>query len=134
MTSAHTGFSTKAILISSDPEKVTPSLRSTPISRATGIGGDKAVLLYSMDSEQRPTDIPFDCPLCGSNQCLSVVVPRPNGDYYTTRFYKCAGCTAMFLDPDRFSKEVRYTFDPQRSWSEEKPMRHDATGHKTPHP
>jgi len=63
---------------------------------------------------------------------LAVVVPRPNGDYYTTRFLKCAGCTVMFLDPERFSKQVRYTFDPQRSWSEEKPMRPDAMGRKPP--
>jgi len=32
----------------------------------------------------------------------------------------------MFLDPERFSKQIRYTFDPERSWSEQKPMRPDA--------
>jgi len=69
-----------------------------------------------MPGEQHPTDIPFDCPFCGSNQCLSVVVKRPNGDYYTTLFYKCA----------RFSKQIHYTFDPERSWRDEKPMRPDA--------
>jgi len=79
-----------------------------------------------MLGEQLTTDIPFNCPLCRSNQCVSVVVKRPNGDYYTTQFYKCAGCTVMFLDPERFSKQVRYTFDPKRSWSDEKPMRPDA--------
>ncbi len=43
-----------------------------------------------------------------------------------TTLYKCAGCTVMFLDPERFSKQIRYTFDPERSWSEQKPMRPDA--------
>jgi len=36
----------------------------------------------------------------------------------------------MFLDPERFSKQVRYTFDPKRSWSEEKAMRPDALTRK----
>ena len=79
-----------------------------------------------MPREKLATDVRFSCPHCGSNQCVSVIVRKPNGDYYRTEFYKCAGCTVMFLDPERFSKQIRYTFDHERSWSEEKAMRPDA--------
>ena len=87
------------------------------------MGRGNPVILSSMPGEPLTTDIPFNCPFCGSNQCLSVVLKRPNGDYYTTLFFKCAGCSVVFLDPERFSKQVRYTFDPERSWSDEKAMR-----------
>jgi hypothetical protein len=79
-----------------------------------------------MSGEPLTTDIPFNCPLCGSNQCLSVVVKRTNGDYYRTAFYRCAGCTVMFLNPEKFSKQIRYTFDSGRKWAGEEPMRPDA--------
>jgi hypothetical protein len=70
-----------------------------------------------------PKLLEFNCPLCGSNVCLEVHVRRPNGEDYRTSFYRCAGCSVMFLDPERFSLLVRHTFDLGRHWSEERPGR-----------
>ena len=47
----------------------------------------------------------FECPLCGSNGYVRVRVKKPDGSWYTTEFYKCAGCTAMFTDPADFTNQ-----------------------------
>jgi uncharacterized Zn finger protein len=85
-----------------------------------------------MQERRTTTEIPFDCPLCGSNLCLHVVVRRPSGDYYETSFFKCAGCSVVFLDPESFSLQVRHTYDPERKRSESKPTRPDALAGRKP--
>lgn len=46
----------------------------------------------------------FKCPLCGSTKYVEVRVQRPGGNWYTTPFYKCFRCTAMFTDPLLFTR------------------------------
>lgn len=45
----------------------------------------------------------FKCPVCACIGYNRVVVLRPNGRRYETSFFACSNCTAMFLDPDRFT-------------------------------
>jgi hypothetical protein len=66
---------------------------------------------------------PFLCPLCGSNEYVYVVFPRKDGSAYLTDLYRCGGCSVAFVDPERFSKLVRSTYDPERRWREERPTK-----------
>jgi hypothetical protein len=43
------------------------------------------------------------CRVCGFERWHVVTVKRKNGALYTTSFYACSGCSAMFLSPDQFS-------------------------------
>jgi DNA-directed RNA polymerase subunit RPC12/RpoP len=52
----------------------------------------------------------FKCPLCGSNGYVRVRVKKPDGSWYTTEFYKCASCTAMFTDPVEFTKQEGHQY------------------------
>lgn len=45
----------------------------------------------------------YACPVCGNKEYKRVVVPRDDGRDYQTMFFACVGCTAMFLDPYRFT-------------------------------
>lgn len=45
----------------------------------------------------------FRCQICGSGFFRPVVVLRPDGSYYATSFYECAGCSVMFIDPHAFN-------------------------------
>jgi hypothetical protein len=40
--------------------------------------------------------------LCKSEFFDRVDVPRANGMLYQTPFYRCGGCSVMFVDPVRF--------------------------------
>jgi hypothetical protein len=67
----------------------------------------------------------FDCPICGSDNALCVVVIRPDGSTYKTDFYSCAGCTVMFRDIKRFKFAMRSTYDRNLKQWREKPTRGD---------
>lgn len=43
------------------------------------------------------------CRLCGFERWHIVSVRRKSGALYTTSFYACSGCSAMFLNPEQFS-------------------------------
>jgi hypothetical protein len=75
--------------------------------------------LDSMTADPRLLD--FNCPLCGSNNCRFVGIRRPNGTYFVTEFFQCAGCSVMFTNPAEFSRLTRDTFTGK--WREREPMR-----------
>jgi hypothetical protein len=52
-------------------------------------------------------DPPFRCPICRTAYFGEVTVKKGNGQY-TTEFLQCAGCTAMFMDPVKFTKSEPY--------------------------
>jgi len=43
------------------------------------------------------------CRICSFNRWHVVSVKRKNGSLYETSFYACSGCSAMFLNRERFS-------------------------------
>jgi predicted RNA-binding Zn-ribbon protein involved in translation (DUF1610 family) len=45
----------------------------------------------------------FECPVCGDRRYAEVRVQRLSGNWYTTPFYECFGCSVMFRDPVSFS-------------------------------
>jgi len=46
----------------------------------------------------------FRCPLCESTRYESVTVKRPNGTAYQSEsLFSCAGCSAAFTSPSKFS-------------------------------
>jgi hypothetical protein len=45
----------------------------------------------------------WNCRVCGFDRWHVVSVKRKNGALYTTSFYACAGCSAMFLNPEQFN-------------------------------
>ena len=49
----------------------------------------------------------FQCPLCDATVYERVIVTRPSGKPYDTDFYQCGGCSVVFRDKDKFSKQVR---------------------------
>lgn len=48
-------------------------------------------------------NLPFLCPICGSDGFQVVIVKRADGVPRTTEAYECRGCSAMFRDADRFT-------------------------------
>lgn len=52
--------------------------------------------------------LPFKCPLCGSDGYVTVIVQKPNGHWYRTAFYQCFGCSVTFVDPEKFARQERY--------------------------
>jgi len=46
----------------------------------------------------------FQCPICRSEKYVQVTVKRRDGNWYTTEFYKCVGCSVMFTDPVDFTR------------------------------
>jgi DNA-directed RNA polymerase subunit RPC12/RpoP len=47
----------------------------------------------------------FKCPLCGSTAYDHVYSRRTDGSIRQTRIYKCGGCSVLFEDPDKFTKQ-----------------------------
>ena len=45
----------------------------------------------------------WQCRICSFDRWHIVSVKRKNGSFYTTSFYACSGCSAMFLSPDQFN-------------------------------
>ena len=45
----------------------------------------------------------WNCRVCGFYRWHVVTVKRRNGALYTTSFYACSGCSAMFLSPEQFN-------------------------------
>jgi hypothetical protein len=51
----------------------------------------------------------FCCPVCQTNACRYVIYTSPAGKRVPMPWYSCAGCTAMFTDPHRFTVLMRRT-------------------------
>ena len=49
----------------------------------------------------------FCCPLCHGHRCEQVIVRRPNRPDYETSFYACVLCSAMFLNPRKFTEQPK---------------------------
>lgn len=49
----------------------------------------------------------FHCPVCGSEGYVHVSVRRTDDTWRTTPLYQCCGCTAVFMDPARFTARER---------------------------
>ena len=49
----------------------------------------------------------FECPVCGHRRYYRILVQRERQPAYRTLFYGCAGCTAMFTDPYRFTQSTK---------------------------
>jgi predicted RNA-binding Zn-ribbon protein involved in translation (DUF1610 family) len=49
----------------------------------------------------------FHCPVCGSEGYVHVSVRRADDSWRTTPLYQCCGCTAVFMDPARFTARER---------------------------
>ncbi len=47
----------------------------------------------------------YKCPLCGSTAYDFVYVRRSDGSILQTQAYHCGGCSVMFKDPDKFTKQ-----------------------------
>jgi hypothetical protein len=45
----------------------------------------------------------WKCRVCAFDRWHVVTVKRTNGALYTTSFYACSGCSAMFLSPEQFN-------------------------------
>jgi hypothetical protein len=45
----------------------------------------------------------WKCQVFGFDRWHVVSVKRKNGALYTTSFYACFGCSAMFLNPEQFN-------------------------------
>jgi hypothetical protein len=45
----------------------------------------------------------FRCPLCQYDAYCRVIVLRADGSRYVTQFYRCGGCSVMFLNPHTFT-------------------------------
>ena len=69
-----------------------------------------------------PKLLEFLCPLCGSNVALCVHVESRSGVSVRMPFYKCAGCTVLFGDIQRFKRQMRHTYDTEHHRVDEKPM------------
>jgi hypothetical protein len=63
----------------------------------------------------------FLCPLCQSNLALATYVTGRNGKPFYLPFYRCAGCSVVFSDIDRFTRLMRHTYDVKEHRVEEKP-------------
>jgi hypothetical protein len=45
----------------------------------------------------------WQCRICGLDRWHVITVKRKNGALYTTSFYACSRCSAMFLNPEQFN-------------------------------
>ena len=45
----------------------------------------------------------FRCPVCQFDAYCRVIVTRADGSRYVTSFYRCGGCSVLFLNPQTFS-------------------------------
>lgn len=45
----------------------------------------------------------FHCRVCGHNQYSPVRTRLPTGAWDATGYWKCTGCSVMFMDPKAFS-------------------------------
>lgn len=46
----------------------------------------------------------FRCRSCDSTRYAPVTVTRPDGSLYRSSLFACAGCSAVFTDPARYSR------------------------------
>jgi len=53
-----------------------------------------------------PRQPPFCCPVCGCVKYVRVKERRRNGDWYRTEFWQCFGCSVMFRDPEKFTRNL----------------------------
>jgi hypothetical protein len=51
----------------------------------------------------------FICPLCQSDDYRYVSFSQEGRKYVRMSWFRCAGCTVMFEDPERFTRLVRRT-------------------------
>jgi hypothetical protein len=49
----------------------------------------------------------FSCPLCQTEDYHYVLYTREGRDNVVMSWFKCAGCSVMFNDPERFTRQVR---------------------------
>jgi transposase-like protein len=49
-------------------------------------------------------NLPFVCPVCGSDEFHQATYQR-NGVTRLTSAYQCAHCSVLFKDPDKFTSE-----------------------------
>lgn len=48
--------------------------------------------------------LPFECPICGSDGFKQVYVKGRDGSRRLTQAYECRGCSTMFRERERFTK------------------------------
>ncbi len=48
--------------------------------------------------------MPFQCRLCSHDSFEQVTVRRPDGSLYRSALLACGRCSAVFTDPERFSR------------------------------
>jgi transposase-like protein len=48
-------------------------------------------------------NLPFACPVCGSNEFHQAKYQRADGVTRLTSAYQCAGCSVLFKDADQFT-------------------------------
>ena len=49
----------------------------------------------------------FHCPVCGSEGYVHVTVRRPDDTLKATSLFQCCGCSAAFVDPEKFTARKR---------------------------
>jgi len=54
------------------------------------------------------TEVPFCCPLCGSQQYETVIVALPSGATHRSSLFQCAGCTVVFRDREKFARQAKF--------------------------
>ena len=51
--------------------------------------------------------VPFECPICGSDGFTQIQIRQRDGRWTMTDAYECKGCSTMFRVRDQFSKHRR---------------------------
>lgn len=49
-------------------------------------------------------NIPFSCPVCGSDGFSQVAIKTRDGGQRMTQSYECRGCSVVFRDPWKFTR------------------------------
>lgn len=52
--------------------------------------------------------LPFVCPLCASTVYEQVLVERPDRPPFLSSLYRCAGCSVVFTDREKFTRLARF--------------------------
>jgi hypothetical protein len=65
-----------------------------------------------------PDALPFDCPLCRSNEYTGVSFKRNDGSYHLSAYFQCMGCSILFAEPEKLTRLVRSTWKPEFRWRE----------------
>ena len=102
-------------------------LRTLRLGRKSASRGKMKPLLSHVDEPMMPSPITpglyrhFVCPLCMSDDYLYSSYVRQGKPTARMSWFKCAGCSVMFDDPERFSRLVRRTRD--QKWVTDIPQR-----------